>query len=78
MDIKDFRKYARNLSYYAVSDVDEFTFMTNKELDEYQDEVEQDTGNTSNWDDCRAIITFRKIIEELSEKIEYLQKNDNK
>jgi hypothetical protein len=78
MEIKEFRKYARNLSGYSASDVDEFTFMTEEELDEYQDEVEQDTGNTSNWDDCRAIITFRKIIEELSEKIEYMQKNNEK
>jgi hypothetical protein len=66
MDVKEFKKYTNNLDAYTAGEVDEFEPMTDEELDEYQRELEFDTGNLSDWDHIRAIITLKKRIADLS------------
>lgn len=63
MDIKEFKKYTNNLDQYSADEVDSFEVMNDKELEEYQREVEFDTGNYSDYDHIRAIITFKKKLE---------------
>lgn len=36
--------------------------MTGEELDTYQNELEIDSGNVSNWDHLRALITLKKML----------------
>jgi hypothetical protein len=75
MEIKEFEKYARNLGEFSAADVKDFTTMTNAELDEYQDELEQDTGNLSDWDHIRAFITMKIMLAEALEAVECLRGN---
>lgn len=63
MDIKEFKKYTNNLDQYSADEVDSFEVMNDIELEEYQREVEFDTGNLSDYDHIRAIITFKKKLE---------------
>lgn len=66
MDIKEFKKYTRNLDEYTAYDIDSFEFMTDKELEEYQNELEvMGGGNLSDYDHLRAVITFRKNVTSL-------------
>lgn len=62
MEIKELKLYTKNLDSYDAEQVDELEPMTDKELDEFQHEIEHGTGMTSDWDAARAIITFRKLI----------------
>jgi hypothetical protein len=73
MEIKEFKKLAIDLDEFTANEVDNLEFMNAEELDDYQIEIERDTGNTSNWDDIRAILTFRHKINELNEEIEELK-----
>lgn len=68
MEIKEFKQYTNNLNQYSASEIDEFAFMTEAELDSYQSELEYDSGNLSDWDHLRAFITLKKKVAEL-EKI---------
>lgn len=68
MDMNKFKLYTKNLDAYTVRDVGELEFMTDAELDEFQHELEEDSGNISNWDLCRMVITMRKKIHELENK----------
>lgn len=65
MDIKEFKKYTNHLDLYGADDVDSFELMTDEELDDYQYEVESDSGNLSSWDHIRATITLKKRIADL-------------
>lgn len=76
MDIKEFKKYTSNLDAYTVSDVDELTVMTEKEFEQYQYELDHDTGNLSQWDHIRAIVTLKREIEEWKELF-FLLKSDH-
>ena len=69
MDIKELEMYTYNLKTYSAQDVKELEEMTDDELWEYQHEVEFGTGNLSDWDHIRAIITFRKKILELEYRL---------
>lgn len=62
MDIKELKKYTNNLHLYTAEDVYSLKAMTDDELEDYQREVEYDSGNLSNFDHIRAIITFKKNI----------------
>jgi hypothetical protein len=49
--LKNSKKYARNLDAYSALEVDEFSTMTEEELEKYQDELETNDGdNCSGWD----------------------------
>ncbi len=39
--------------------------MTSDELNSYQRELENDTGNLSGWDHLRAFYTLKSIIDEV-------------
>lgn len=62
MEIKEFKKYTNNLNEFSADEVDEFEFMRIDELESYQDELERDTGNLSNWDHIRAFITLKAFL----------------
>lgn len=65
MKFNEFLKYAKHPEYFTAEEVNEFEFMTNRELDKYQRELEKDGGNLSDWDHIRAIFTFQKEINQL-------------
>lgn len=69
MEISEFKKYTKNLDAYSASEVEELKPMTVEELESYQYELDHDTGNTSTWDDIRAIVTLKKQILEQHEKL---------
>lgn len=69
MDINELKKYTKNLDSYTAREVEELTFMTIEEFEKYQYEIEHDTGNTSTWDDIRAIFTLKHQIERLEKVI---------
>lgn len=71
MEISEFRKYINYIDEYRPSDIEDFKFMTDDELYEYQDELEFDNGNLSNWDHIRAFITMKKKLYD-SENIPYI------
>lgn len=73
MEISELRLYNKSLDSYTALDVEELEPMTDNELDDYQYEIENDTGNTSVWDDTRAIISFRKQIYERDLEIKRLR-----
>lgn len=62
MTIDEFKKYAIDINHFSAADVDEFTLMRSDELDEYQTELERDTGNLSDWDHLRAFFTLKSKI----------------
>jgi hypothetical protein len=67
MDINEFKKYTKELSLYSGSEIDNFEFMTEEELGEYQNELEVfDGGNLSTWEHIRALFTLKKKIADLS------------
>lgn len=73
MDIKEFEKYTKNLEAYSASEVRDFEFMTDKELEAYQNNLEEDGGdNLSCWEHIRHLFTMKKMIAELNEKLWYL------
>ncbi|MFC8686028.1 hypothetical protein [Brevibacillus porteri] len=59
MTIDEFKKYAIDLKRFNVAEVEELILMQPDELDQYQTELERDTGNLSNWDHFRAFITMK-------------------
>ena len=59
MEIKEFKKLAINLDNFTAKEVDEFELMDIEELEEYQNELERDSGNYSNWDHIRALFTMK-------------------
>ena len=60
MTIEEMKEYTNNLDAYSAEEVDKLTLMTDEELVEYQNELENDDGdNLSTWDHIRATITFR-------------------
>jgi len=59
MDIKELKLYTKKLDSYTSSEIDELELMSDKELDEFQYEIECGTDNTSDWDRVRAILTLR-------------------
>jgi hypothetical protein len=65
MEIKEFKKYVRDIDCYSSSEIDGFEFMTDKELDNIFIELEADSGNNSDWDYLKAFITYKKRIEDL-------------
>lgn len=73
MEFKVFQKYTKNIEQYSAYEVDKLTAMPEEELDNYQKELEFDTGNLSDWDHIRAGITFRQTIEQLQEQVEHYQ-----
>lgn len=66
MKLKEFKNYTKNLDQYTAEEVDRLEVMTFEELDSYQREIEYDSGNLSDWDHIRAVITFRKLLADLS------------
>jgi hypothetical protein len=76
MDINEFKKYTKNLNAYTIRDVEELTTMTEKEFDSYQNELESDAGNLSEWDHIRAIFTLKREIEQWKELF-FLLKSDH-
>lgn len=66
MELKEFKQYTKNLYLYDAEQVDSFEAMTDEELDDYQNELERDTGNLSEWDHIRAHITLKKRIADFS------------
>jgi hypothetical protein len=69
MELKEFKQYTKNLHAYSAEEVEELQPMTPIELEQYQHEVERDTGNLSDWDHVRAIITFKKRIRQLESQL---------
>ncbi|MDR0123048.1 hypothetical protein RFW13_16615 [Bacillus pumilus] len=65
MDLKIFKKLTSNLSAFTAAEIDEFNYMTSDELNSYQRELEDDTGNLSGWDHLRAFYTLKSIIDEM-------------
>ncbi len=65
MELKYFKKLTSNLSEFTAQDIDDFTFMTSDELNNYQRELEHDTGNLSQWDHLRAFYTLKSIIDDI-------------
>lgn len=59
LTIDEFKKYVIDLNRFTAAEVDEFTLMRSDELDEYQTELERDSGNLSDWDHLRAFITLK-------------------
>jgi surface antigen len=77
MEYNDFKQYTNNTNLYTADEVAEMEPMTDNELEQYQNEVEHDSGNLSEWDHCRAIITFKKKIFQLEqEKAEWSVKEN--
>ncbi|MCM3366028.1 hypothetical protein HKK70_08690 [Bacillus safensis] len=62
MDPKHFKKLTSNLSAFTAQEIDDFNYMTSDELNSYQRELENDTGNLSDWDHLRAFYTLKSII----------------
>lgn len=62
MELKEFKEYTTNLHEHSADQVDDFEFMSNDELESYQDELERDTGNLSDWDHIRAFITMKALL----------------
>lgn len=65
MDLKIFKKLTSNLSAFTAAEIDEFNYMTSDELNSYQRELENNTGNLSDWDHLRAFYTLKGIIGEM-------------
>lgn len=65
MDLKHFKKLTSNLSAFTAEEVDDFKYMTSDELNSYQHELENDTGNLSGWDHLRAFYTLKSIIDKV-------------
>lgn len=63
MEFTIFKKLAKNIDAFQPSEIDEFEFMTDDELDEYQIELERCSGNLSDWDHTRALFTLRHRLE---------------
>ncbi|MEK3821387.1 hypothetical protein MKY20_20140 [Cytobacillus sp. FSL W8-0315] len=72
MDLKKFMKLTGNPDQYSARDVADLTLMTDAELSDYQYEIEFDTGNLSDWDHIRAVMTFKDKIYEQQQEIERL------
>ncbi|MDM5298200.1 hypothetical protein QUF51_08505 [Bacillus pumilus] len=65
MDLKQFKKLTSNLCAFTAAEIDEFNYMTSDELNSYQRELENDTGNLSDWDHLKAFYTLKSIIDEM-------------
>lgn len=65
MDLKQFKNLTSNLSAFTAQEIDDFNYMTSDELNSYQRELENDTGNLSDWDHLRAFYTLKSIIDEM-------------
>lgn len=65
MDLKHFKKLTSNLSAFTAEEIDDFKYMTSDELNSYQLELENDTGNLSGWEHLRAFYTLKSIIDEV-------------
>ena len=65
MEIKQFKKLTSNLSEFTADEIDNFTFMSSDELNNYQSELEIDAGNLSEWDHLRAFYTLTSIIDDI-------------
>ncbi|MEW3992194.1 hypothetical protein [Bacillus altitudinis] len=65
MDLKQFKSLTSNLSAFTAEEIDDLSYMTNEELNSYQRELEDDTGNLSGWDHLRAFYTLKSIIAEM-------------
>jgi endonuclease I len=76
MEISEFKKYTKNLDAYTLREVDEFKIMTEQEFESYQNELENDTGNLSEWEHIRAIFTLKHQIEQWKELF-FLLKSDH-
>ena len=59
MDIKELKKYTRHLRAFTAQEVDCLELMTDDELDLYEHELMFDSGNLSEWDHVRALITLK-------------------
>lgn len=73
MEINEFINYTENLDQYTVDEMTKLQPMTDQELKDYQSEIEYDSGNLSDWDHIRAIITFKRIIAKQNEELNRLQ-----
>ncbi|MGA4713033.1 hypothetical protein [Bacillus safensis] len=71
MDLKHFKKLTSNLSAFTAEEIDDFKYMTSDELNSYQRELENDTGNLSDWDHLRAFYTLKSIIYEVEAEESY-------
>jgi hypothetical protein len=69
MEISEFKKYTKNLDAYSASEIEELSSMTVDELEKYQYDLDYDTGNLSTWDNIRAVVTLKKQILELHQKL---------
>ncbi len=65
MELRYFKNLTSNLSAFTAQDIDDFTFMSSDELNNYQRELENDAGNLSEWDHLRAFYTLKSIIDDL-------------
>lgn len=63
MELEKFKNYTKNLRHYTGEDIDKFEFLTDEEIENYQDEIERNDGdNLSPWDHIRAFITMKSKI----------------
>ena len=72
MDIKEFKNLTKNINEYSADEVDMFNFMTDEELEQYQYDLDCDTGNLSNWDDVRAFYTLKNKAERYEKALEQI------
>ena len=69
MEIKEFKKLALGLDNFTAKEVDEFELMNIEELEAYQNELERDSGNFSDWDHIRALFTMKsRMLESIENK----------
>jgi hypothetical protein len=76
MDANEFKKYTKNLNAYTLQDVEDLKIMTENELESYQYELENESGNLSEWDHLRALFTLKHQIEQWKELF-FLLKSDH-
>lgn len=73
MEFDKFERYVENVDLFTASEVKEFEFMGYNEMENYQMELEQSTGNLSEWDHFRALITLKHRVWEQSKYIDELE-----
>lgn len=73
MEINKFMKLTGNPDAYNAREVAKLELMTEDELSDYQYELEMDSGNLSDWDHIRAVITFKDKINLLQEELEEIR-----
>lgn len=73
MNLEKFMKFTGNPDAYSAADVARLELMTEDELSDYQHEIETDSGNLSDWDHIRALMTFKDKNFEQQQEIDRLK-----